>query len=51
MTGWFDASDSSKAFSVMSTMLVRFGRGSSSQSDDFIAKAWLRSLMIEAPSP
>jgi len=51
MTGVFEASDSSKPFSTILTMVGRFGRGSSSQICDFIAKAWLRSWMIEAPSP
>ena len=33
------------------TMLGRLGRGSSSHSCDFIANAWLRSCMIDEPSP
>ena len=51
MQGVLLASDSSNAFSTTSTMVVRFGRGSSSQIDDFMAKAWLRSWMMLAPSP
>jgi len=51
MTGVFEASESSKPFSTACTMEGRFGRGSSSQICDFIAKAWLRSCMIEEPSP
>jgi hypothetical protein len=51
ITGVFDASESSKPSSTALTMLSRFGRGSSSQIWDFIAKAWLRSCMMEEPSP
>ena len=51
MTGVLEASESSKPFSTMSTIFGRSGRGSSSQICDFIAKAWVRSWMIEAPSP
>ena len=51
MTGVFEASESSKPFSTMRTMVGRFGRGSSSQICDFMAKGWLRSCMIEEPSP
>jgi hypothetical protein len=51
ITGVLLASDSSKPFSTMRTMEGRFGRGSSSQTCDFCAKAWLRSWMMEAPSP
>jgi hypothetical protein len=29
----------------------KFGRGSSGHNWDFIAKAWLRSCIIEEPSP
>ncbi len=50
-TGVLDASDSSKPFSTMCTMVGRLGRGSSSQICDFMAKAWERSWMIEEPSP
>ena len=51
ITGVLEASDSSKPFSTMLTIVGRFGRGSSSQICDFIANAWVRSWMIEAPSP
>lgn len=51
MTGVWLASDSSNPFSTMRAMVVRFGLGSSSQMLDFIAKAWLRSWMMLAPSP
>ncbi|MNI78612.1 hypothetical protein D3C73_1350010 [compost metagenome] len=51
MTGVCEASESSKPFSTMSTMLVRLGRGSSSHICDFMAKAWVRSCMMEEPSP
>ena len=51
ITGVLEASDSSNPCSTISTILRRLGRGSSSQICDFIAKAWLRSWMIEEPSP
>ena len=51
ITGVFDASDSAKPSPTALTMLGRFGRGSSSQICDFIAKGWLRSCMIDEPSP
>ena len=51
ITGVLDASESSKPSSTARTSVGRFGRGSSSQICDFIAKAWLRSCMIEEPSP
>lgn len=51
ITGVLDTSDSSKPFSTASTIAEMFGRGSSSHSCDFIANAWLRSCMIEEPSP
>src|SRR5215471_6561392 len=51
MTGVDDASDSSKPSSTAFTIEGRFGRGSSSQICDFIAKACERSCMIEEPSP
>ena len=51
MTGVLEASESSKASSTALTMLGRFGRGSSSHICDFMAKAWVRSCMIEEPSP
>ena len=51
ITGVFEASESSKAFSTARTIEGRLGRGSSSHICDFIAKAWLRSCMIEEPSP
>jgi hypothetical protein len=51
ITGVLEASDSSKLFATARTIDGRFGRGSTSQICDFIAKAWLRSCMIEEPSP
>ena len=51
ITGVFDASDSSKPCSTISTIFGRFGRGSSSHTCDFIAKACERSCMIDEPSP
>ena len=51
ITGVFDASDSAKPCSTAATIDGRFGRGSSSQICDFMAKAWVRSCMIEEPSP
>ena len=51
ITGVLLASDSSKAISTVSTIVGRLGRGSSSQTCDFMAKAWLRSCMMLAPSP
>jgi indolepyruvate ferredoxin oxidoreductase alpha subunit len=45
------ASERSKPCFTASTMLGRLGRGSSSQICDFMAKAWLRSCMIDEPSP
>jgi hypothetical protein len=50
-TGVFEASESAKPCSTAATIEGRFGRGSSSQTWLFIAKAWLRSCMIEEPSP
>ena len=51
ITGVWLASDSAKPCLTAATIDGRFGRGSSSQTCDFIAKAWLRSCMIEEPSP
>ena len=51
MTGVFDASESSNPCSTARTIEGRLGLGSSSQICDFIAKAWLRSCMMEEPSP
>ena len=51
ITGVLDASDRAKPCSTMRTIDGRLGRGSSSQICDFIAKAWLRSCMMEEPSP
>ena len=51
MTGVLLASDSSKACSTARTMLGRLGRGSSSQTWDFMAKACERSCMMLEPSP
>jgi hypothetical protein len=38
-------------FSTMRTIVGKSGRGSVSQIYDFMAKAWLRSCMMEEPSP
>src|SRR5580700_12096326 len=51
MTGVEEASDSSKPSSTALTIDGRFGRGSSSQICDFMAKACERSCMMEEPSP
>ena len=51
ITGVPLASESSKPFSTARTIAGRLGRGSSSQTCDFMAKAWLRSWMMLAPSP
>jgi hypothetical protein len=51
ITGVRLASDSAKPCLTAATMLGRLGRGSSSQICDFIANAWLRSCMIDEPSP
>ena len=51
ITGVLLASDSSKPCCTAVTMLSRRGLGSSSQSCDFMAKAWVRSCMMLAPSP
>jgi hypothetical protein len=51
ITGVLLASESSKPFLTAWTMLGRLGRGSSSHICDFIANAWLRSCMIDEPSP
>ncbi|MNL83924.1 hypothetical protein D3C87_2117160 [compost metagenome] len=51
MTGVLDASDKSNPSLTAWTIHGRLGRGSSIQICDFIAKAWLRSCMIEEPSP
>ena len=51
MTGLFETSESSKPCPTAFTIEGRFGRGSISQNCDFIANAWLRSCMIEEPSP
>ena len=51
ITGVRLASESSKPAFTAATMAGRFGRGSSSQICDFIANAWLRSCMIDEPSP
>ena len=51
MTGVFDTSESSKPSSTALTIDGRLGRGSSSQTWLFMAKAWLRSCMMEEPSP
>ncbi len=45
------ASDSSKLLSTARTMLGRLGRGSTSQTCDFMAKACERSCMMLEPSP
>ena len=51
MTGVLETSESSKPSSTALTIDGRFGRGSSSQTWLFMAKAWLRSCRIEEPSP
>ena len=51
ITGVRLASESSNPFLTAATIDGRFGRGSRSQICDFIAKAWLRSCMIDEPSP
>ncbi len=51
ITGVALASESSKPRSTIRTMVGRSGRGSSSHICDFIAKAWVRSCMMLAPSP
>ena len=51
IAGVLEASDNSKPCSTALTIEGRLGRGSSSQICDFIAKAWLRSCMMEEPSP
>ena len=51
ITGVWLASESSKPSFTAATIDGRFGRGSSSQICDFIANAWLRSCMIDEPSP
>lgn len=51
ITGVLLASDRSKPSLTACTMQGRLGRGSSSHICDFIAKAWLRSCMIDEPSP
>ncbi|MNT44594.1 hypothetical protein D3C72_1811280 [compost metagenome] len=51
ITGVLEASDKSKPSFTACTMHGRLGRGSSSHICDFIANAWLRSCMIEEPSP
>ncbi len=51
MTGACDASESSNASAMRSTKREWSGRGSISHIEDFIAKAWVRSWMMLAPSP
>ena len=51
ITGVWLASDSSKPCSTARTIAGSCGRGSSSHICDFIAKAWVRSCMMLAPSP
>ena len=51
ITGELVASDRAKPLSTMLTMVVRLGRGSSIHICDFMAKAWLRSRAMLAPSP
>jgi hypothetical protein len=51
ITGVRLASESSKPCFTAATMDGRLGRGSSSQICDFMANAWLRSCMIDEPSP
>jgi len=51
ITGVWLASESAKPCFTAATIEGRFGRGSSSQTCDFIAKACVRSCMIDEPSP
>ncbi len=51
ITGVWLASESAKPCLTAATIAGRLGRGSSSQICDFMANAWLRSCMIEEPSP
>ena len=51
ITGVDEASDISKPFSTMRTMVGSSGLGSISHRVDFMAKPWLRSWMMLAPSP
>jgi hypothetical protein len=51
ITGVWLASESSKPVFTAATIDGRFGRGSSSQICDFMAKACVRSCMIDEPSP
>ena len=51
MTGVLLASESAKPCSTAATMEGRLGRGSSSHIWDFMAKACVRSCMMEEPSP
>ena len=51
ITGVWLASDNSKPIFTALTMLGKLGRGSSNQICDFMANAWLRSCMMEEPSP
>ena len=44
-TGVFDASESSKPFSTILTIVARFGRGSSIHSDDLSATACVRTTL------
>ncbi len=51
ITGVPEASERSNPSPTALTMEGRLGRGSISQNCDFMAKAWLRSCMMEEPSP
>ena len=51
ITGVLLASDSAKPSCTAFTMAGRLGCGSSSHICDFMAKAWVRSCMMEEPSP
>ena len=51
ITGVLQASDSSKPFSTMRTMVGRFGRGSSSHIYDFMREGVGALLDEQAPSP
>src|ERR1700692_572010 len=51
ITGVLEVSDNPNPCPTARTIDGRFGRGSSSQICDFIAKAWLRSCMMEELSP
>ena len=51
ITGVWLASDSAKPSCTAFTMDGKCGLGSSSHICDFMAKAWVRSCMMDEPSP